>query len=82
MDRRGQKPCLGHLAIHMSIRPEPYFLGLRSLPVSVAAAASNSYIVVTVLLSTLVLHEPMTKARGGAMILTLGGVTLLALGPG
>jgi drug/metabolite transporter (DMT)-like permease len=59
-----------------------YFLGLRSLPVSVAAAASNSYIVITVLLSTLVLHQPMTKARGGAIILTLGGVTLLALGPG
>jgi drug/metabolite transporter (DMT)-like permease len=59
-----------------------YFLGLRSLPVSVAAAASNSYIVIAVLLSTLVLHQPMTKARGGAIILTLGGVTLLALGPG
>jgi drug/metabolite transporter (DMT)-like permease len=59
-----------------------YFLGLRSLPVSVAAAASNSYIVITVLLSTFVLHQPMTKARGGAIILTLGGVTLLALGPG
>jgi drug/metabolite transporter (DMT)-like permease len=55
-----------------------YFLGLRSLPVSVAAAASNSYIVITVLLSTLVLHQPLTKARGGAIILALGGVTLLA----
>ncbi|HXN92683.1 MAG TPA: EamA family transporter [Candidatus Sulfotelmatobacter sp.] len=59
-----------------------YFLGLRSLPVSVAAAASNSYIVIAAVLSTLVLHQPMTKARGGAIILTLGGVTLLALGPG
>ena len=58
-----------------------YFLGLRGLPVSVAAAASNSYIVITVLLSTLLLHQPMTRARGGAIILTLGGVTLLALGP-
>jgi drug/metabolite transporter (DMT)-like permease len=58
-----------------------YFLGLRSLPVSVAAAASNSYIVIAVLLSTIVLHQPMTKARGGAIILTLGGVTLLAVGP-
>jgi len=57
-----------------------YFLGLRGLPVSVAAAASNSYIVVAVLLSTLVLHQPMTKARGGAIVLTLGGVALLALG--
>jgi len=59
-----------------------YFLGLRSLPVSVAAAVSNSYIVITVLLSTLVLHQPMTKTRAGAMALTFGGVTLLALGPG
>jgi drug/metabolite transporter (DMT)-like permease len=59
-----------------------YFLGLRSLPVSVAAAAANSYIVIAVLLSTLVLHQSMTKTRGGAIILTLGGVALLALGPG
>ena len=58
-----------------------YFLGLRSLPVSVAAAASNSYIVIAVLLSAIVLHQPMTKTRAGAIILTLGGVTLLALGP-
>jgi drug/metabolite transporter (DMT)-like permease len=58
-----------------------YFLGLRGLPVSVAAAASNSYIVITVLLATLFLHQPMTKVRGGAIALTLGGVTLLALGP-
>jgi drug/metabolite transporter (DMT)-like permease len=58
-----------------------YFLGLRSLPVSVAAAASNSYIVIAVLLSAIVLHQPMTKTRAGAIVLTLGGVTLLALGP-
>jgi hypothetical protein len=43
-----------------------YFLGLRSLPVSVAAATANSYIVITVLLSTFVLHQPMTKTRGGS----------------
>jgi drug/metabolite transporter (DMT)-like permease len=58
-----------------------YFLGLRSLPVSVAAAASNSYIIVVVVLSTIVLHQPMTKVRVGAIIITLGGATLLALGP-
>jgi drug/metabolite transporter (DMT)-like permease len=58
-----------------------YFLGLRSLPVTVAAAAANSYIVIAVLLSAVVLHQPMTKTRAGAIILTLGGVTLLALGP-
>ena len=57
-----------------------YFLGLRGLPVSVAAASSNAYIVITVLLSTLVLHQPLTKVRIGAIALTLVGVTLLALG--
>jgi drug/metabolite transporter (DMT)-like permease len=59
-----------------------YFVGLRDLPVSVAAAASNSYIVITALLSALVLRQPMTKARVGAIGLVLGGVTLLALGLG
>jgi drug/metabolite transporter (DMT)-like permease len=59
-----------------------YFLGLRGLPVSIAAASSNAYIVVTVLLSTIVLRQPLTRARGGAMALTLLGVTLLALSAG
>ncbi len=59
-----------------------YFLGLRDLPVSVAAAFSNSSMVVTVMLSVIVLHQPLTRARGGAMVLTLLGVTLLALSVG
>jgi drug/metabolite transporter (DMT)-like permease len=76
-------PSLGGLGVGAMVGAASvsYFLGLRSLPVSVAAAASNSYIVIAVLLSTLVLHQPMTKTRGGAIILTLAGVTLLALGP-
>lgn len=59
-----------------------YFLGLRSLPVSVAAAFSNSSMVITVMLSVIVLHQPLTRARGGAMVLTLLGVTVLALSVG
>ena len=59
-----------------------YFLGLRGLPVSIAAASSNAYIVVTVLLSAIVLRQPLTRARGGAMALTLLGVTLLAVSAG
>jgi drug/metabolite transporter (DMT)-like permease len=59
-----------------------YFLGLRGLAVSVAAAASNAYIVITVLLSALVLHQPLSKLRLGAIAVTLAGVTLLALGAG
>lgn len=59
-----------------------YFLGLRGLPVSIAAASSNAYIVVTVLVSTIALRQPLTRARGGAIALTLAGVTLLALSAG
>lgn len=59
-----------------------YFLGLRGLPVSVAAASSNAYVVVTVGLSAIFLHQPLSRIRGAAMALTLIGVTLLALSPG
>jgi uncharacterized membrane protein len=59
-----------------------YFLGLRGLPVSVAAASSNAYIVITVLLSALLLHQHLTRVRIGAIALTLGGVSLLAQGAG
>ncbi len=59
-----------------------YFLGLRGLPVSVAAGFANSSMVVTVLLTVIVSHQPLTRARGPAMVLTLFGVTLLALSVG
>ena len=50
-----------------------YFLGLQRLPVSVAAATSNAYIVVTVVLSSIFLRQSLTPARGGAIALTLLG---------
>jgi transporter family protein len=56
-----------------------YFLGLQRLPVSVAAATSNASIVVTVLLSSIFLRQPLTRARSSAIALTLVGVTQLAL---
>ena len=59
-----------------------YFLGLAGLPVSVASALSNASMVVTVILWTFVLRQPMTRLRGGAMALMLGGVSLLAFSPG
>lgn len=59
-----------------------YFLGLQGLPVSVAAAFSNASIVVTVLLATIFLREPLTRARAGAIALTLLGVMQLALSAG
>jgi len=59
-----------------------YFLGLRGLPVSVASAASNASVVVTVVLSAIFLHQPLGRARGAALALTLLGATLLALSTG
>jgi drug/metabolite transporter (DMT)-like permease len=59
-----------------------YFFGLQRLPVSVAAASSNASIVVTVVLSTVFLREPLTRVRIGAMAVTLLGATLLALSTG
>jgi drug/metabolite transporter (DMT)-like permease len=59
-----------------------YFLGLEGLPVSIAAATSNAYIVVTVVLSSVFLRQPLGYAQGGAIALTLLGVTQLALSTG
>ncbi len=59
-----------------------YFLGLRDLPISIAAAASSGSVVVTVMLSAVVLHQPLTGVRSGAIGLTVIGVVLLALSAG
>lgn len=59
-----------------------YFLGLQGLPVSVAAAVSNASIVVTVVLASIFLRQPLTGARVAAVALTLLGVTQLALSAG
>lgn len=55
-----------------------YFFGLSKLPVSVAATAANAYVVITVLLSIIVLHDTMTIPKVLGILLTLAGVTLLA----
>jgi drug/metabolite transporter (DMT)-like permease len=59
-----------------------YFLGLRGLQVSVAAAASNAYVIVTVVLSAVFLRQPLSRAQDVAIALTLLGATLLALSAG
>ena len=59
-----------------------YFLGLQGLPVSVAAAFSNASIVVTVVLASIFLRQPLTGGRAAAVALTLLGVTQLALSAG
>src|SRR6266567_4116920 len=66
----------------MAVASVFYFLGLRGLPVSVASAASNASVVVTVMLSAIFLHQPLGRARGAALALTLLGATHLALSTG
>lgn len=56
-----------------------YFLGLHGLPVSVAAASSNAYVVITVALSSIFLRQRLTLFQGAGIALTLLGVTQLAL---
>jgi drug/metabolite transporter (DMT)-like permease len=56
-----------------------YFLGLKGLPVSVAAACANASIVVTVLLASIFARQPLTRARAAAIALTVLGVTHLSL---
>jgi bacterial/archaeal transporter family protein len=78
------KRTLGGLGVGVMIGTASvfYFLGLRGLPVSVAAAASNASIIVTVVLSAVFLHQRLSRARGVAIALTLLGATLLALSAG
>jgi drug/metabolite transporter (DMT)-like permease len=75
------KRTLGGLGVGVMIGAASvfYFLGLRGLPVSVASAASNASVVVTVVLSAVFLHQPLGRARGAALTLTLLGPTLLGL---
>lgn len=42
---------------------------------------SNTYIVVTVLLGVVVLHEPLTLLKIGGLVLALGGLLLLSYHP-
>jgi drug/metabolite transporter (DMT)-like permease len=78
------KRTLGGLGVGVMIGAASvfYFLGLRGLPVSVASAASNSSVVVTVVLSAVFLHQPLGRARSTGIALTLLGATLLALSTG
>ncbi|MDQ2744290.1 MAG: EamA family transporter [Chloroflexota bacterium] len=55
-----------------------YFYGLAKLPVSVAATIANAYVLVTIALAIIVLHDQMTLPKVLGIILTIAGVTLLA----
>lgn len=55
-----------------------YFLGLRHLPVTVAATIGTGYVVVTAVLAVIFLHEPVTLIKVAGVLLTIAGVAMLA----
>jgi drug/metabolite transporter (DMT)-like permease len=75
------KRTLGGLGVGVMIGTASvfYFLGLQGLPVTVASAAANASVVVTVVLSAVFLRQPLGRARGAGVALTLLGATLLGL---
>jgi drug/metabolite transporter (DMT)-like permease len=75
------KRTLGGLGVGVMIGSASvfYFLGLRGLPVSVASAAANASVVMTIVLSAIFLHQPLGRTRVAAIALTLLGATLLAV---
>jgi drug/metabolite transporter (DMT)-like permease len=54
-----------------------YYLGLEGLPVSVAAALSNTNVLVTMALAMLVRHHAITVVQAAGAAATLAGVSLL-----
>lgn len=56
-----------------------YYLALAHLPVSIAAALANAYVLVTVVLAVLVFHQPMTWNKAAGVVAMLAGVVLLSL---
>lgn len=56
-----------------------YYLALAHLPVSVAAALANTYVLVTMVLAALVFHQPMTLRKAGGVLAMLAGIVLLTL---
>lgn len=56
-----------------------YYLALVHLPVSIAAALANAYVLVTVVLAALVFHQPMTWRKAAGVVAMLAGVVLLSL---
>jgi drug/metabolite transporter (DMT)-like permease len=76
MDWRTLLPAA--VGVMIGIASVLYFLALRGLPVSVAAALSNASVVITIALSAKFLGQRMTTQRGIAIALTILGVTMLA----
>jgi len=58
-----------------------YCFGLDYLPVSLVVTLSNLYIVITIVLGILVLHEPVTVLKIAGLACIMAGVLVLAHSP-
>ncbi len=56
-----------------------YYLALAHLPVSIAAALANTYVLVTMVLAVPVFHQPMTLRKAAGVLAMLAGIVLLTL---
>lgn len=58
-----------------------YCFGLNYLPVSLVVTLSNLYIVITIVLGIVVLHEPITVLKIAGLTCTMAGVLVLGHSP-
>src|SRR5258708_30570891 len=58
-----------------------YCYGLNCLPVSLVVTLSNLYIVITIVLGIVVLHEPVTVLKIAGLTCTMAGVLILGHSP-
>lgn len=58
-----------------------YCYAITRLPVWLVTSFANAYVVVTVLLGVIILHEPLGVIKVAGLVLTLGGLLLLAYHP-
>lgn len=81
--RSAGRPALAAagLGLMIGLGAVAYFLGLARLPVSVAAALGNTYVLVTTALSVVVRHEKLGRWQFAGALATIAGVCALSLAP-
>ena len=72
-------PLGAPIGLLMALGSISYVLALSKLPVGTAAAISTSYVLLVVLLSRVILGEPLSWLKIAGILLTTAGVALLSL---